>query len=126
MARPCKCRCICSMPDFTSFGPANAVSNAEGSCTTVHLGVDEYEVIRLIDYMGFSQEKCAQRMNVARTTIARMYEIAREKIAKMLVEGKTLAITGGEVTICKAIRPECIHEPHCCHKKKELNDGGLL
>ena len=118
MARPCKCRCICALPEFTQFGPEprGGKDREEG---LILLGVDEFEVIRLIDYMGFTQEQCAERMNVARTTVARMYDAARCKIAEMLVRGKKLAITGSKVTICKTIRPECAHEPFCCHRKKD-------
>ena len=60
MARPQKCRNICSMPEHTRFYPENGING------NVVLTVDEYEVMRLLDYMGFSQEKCAERMNVSR------------------------------------------------------------
>ena len=117
MARPCKCRCICSMPKITKFGPTG---KEDGSAQDpVLLGVDEYEVIRLIDYVGFSQDKCAKRMHVARTTVARMYENARRKMAEAIVLGKELTISGGEITLCEKIRPECINEPNCCHRNQD-------
>lgn len=108
------------MPEFTEFGALTGEGKEWDPDKIVRLGIDEYEVLRLIDYMGFSQEKCAKRMNVARTTIARMYEIARKKITEMLVLGKKLVITGGEITICEKIRPECVNEPHCCHRKEKF------
>jgi predicted DNA-binding protein (UPF0251 family) len=114
MARPQKCRCICSMPQITEFGP-----RGRGACAreTVVLGVDEYEVIRLLDYAHLTQAQCAERMNIARTTVTRMCDIAHEKLADALINGKNLVISGGEVMICTGLRPECSGIQHCCHRK---------
>ena len=46
------------------------------------------------------QEECAIRMNVARTTVQRIYNNARAKIAKSMVEGKALSIEGGNYKLC--------------------------
>ena len=54
MSRPSKCRCICSMPQVTEFLPQG--SPASGGDPVV-LQVDEFEVIRLLDYKGFTQEQ---------------------------------------------------------------------
>ena len=62
--------------------------------------VEEYEVIRLIDMEGLMQEECAKRMNVARTTVQRIYAEAR-KIAESLVLGKILKIEGGNYELCE-------------------------
>lgn len=62
--------------------------------------VEEYEAIRWIDYEGLIQEECAQRMNVARTTVQRIYTDARKKLAQALVDGKVLRIEGGDYKIC--------------------------
>ena len=113
MPRPQKCRCICSMPKVTEFGP---LGNTALSNIPVTLRIDEYEVIRLLDYEQFSQEKCAERMQIARTTVTRMYDQARQKIATSLVQGRPLLIQGGEIVLCEKIRPECTEEKHCCHR----------
>jgi predicted DNA-binding protein (UPF0251 family) len=54
---------------------------------TMVLTVDEYECIRLVDYQGFSQEQCAEYMQVSRATIQLICDKARNKIASALVNG---------------------------------------
>ena len=113
MARPVKCRCICSPPRTTQFLPAGGAGTGEG----VTLGLDEYEVVRLLDYVHLSQQQCAEKMNISRTTVTRMYESARSKIARALVRGEALTIAGGDVVVCEKLRPECRDEPLCCHRQ---------
>lgn len=80
------------MPLFRSFSPDDVhVQSAE----SVRMTVDEYEALRLLDDEGLTQEACAARMNVARTTVTAIYESARKKVAQALVHGKRLLITGG-------------------------------
>lgn len=94
MPRPKKCRKICSMPKQCRFGPQN------GAAGIVIMTVDEYETIRLIDRLGYTQEECSQQMGVARTTVQAVYNSARSKLAEVLVDGKELIIEGGNYTIC--------------------------
>lgn len=115
MARPQKCRCICSFPKTTCFEPAGGEAQE-----SVILGYDEYETLRLLDYEKFSQEQCAKRMNVSRPTVTRMYEIARQKIADALVNGKRILISGGDVFLCPQMKPECKNVLHCCHRLKGM------
>lgn len=96
MPRPTKWRKVCYMPRNTVFGPINKNQAME----TIIMMVDEYETIRLIDLEGLTQEECAERMNVARTTVQRIYTIARNKLAKSLVNGNVLKIEGGEYKLC--------------------------
>ena len=58
----------------------------------VILQYDEYEVIRLLDYEGILQEQAAEKMNISRPTLTRIYENARKTIAKAFVEGKMIVI----------------------------------
>lgn len=61
--------------------------------------VEEYECIRLIDYMACTQEGCARQMGVSRATVQTLYAEARKKLARFLVEGLTLQIEGGDYFI---------------------------
>jgi len=66
----------------------------------VTLAVDEYEVIRLVDWEGMTHEQCAVQMQISRTTVTEICQTARRKIADSLVNGKSLVITGGNYQIC--------------------------
>lgn len=97
MPRPRKRRRVCGMPDYKTFGPLNGTNDDK---ETIFLTVEEYEVIRLIDLEGLEQEECAQRMDVARSTVQRMYVDAKKKVADSLVNGKKLRIEGGDYILC--------------------------
>ena len=60
--------------------------------TAVILTIDEYEAIRLIDKLGYSQEECGNYMQVARTTVQMIYNTARKKLADALVDGLAIRI----------------------------------
>ena len=64
------------------------------------MAVEEYETIRLIDHEGLTQEECAERMNVARTTVQGIYS-RPEKLADFLVHGGVLRIEGGDYKLCE-------------------------
>ncbi len=97
MARPRKWRKVCCLPDSSRFGPLDYPVDA-GSA--VNMTIDEYETIRLIDLEGFTQEECANQMNISRTTVQGIYIDARRKLAESLVNGKVLWIEGGEYQLC--------------------------
>ena len=90
MPRPSRCRFISSFPEYWSFLPEDAESPE-----TIIMSLDEFETIRLIDREGLTQEQCAERMGVARTTVTAIYESARKKLAESLICGKGLRIGGG-------------------------------
>ena len=92
------------MPKNNLYGPINA-HNAEDSI--IIMSIEEYETIRLIDLQGFMQEEAAQQMNIARTTVQRIYNDAREKLAESLVNGKVLNIHGGDYRLCDGLGNSC-------------------
>ena len=107
MPRPAKCRRVCHYPKTAAFSPAPVAELRP----PVVLTVDEYEAIRLIDAEGFSQEQCSQSMEIARTTVQKIYESARKKLAAMLVEGRPLQIEGGAFRLCDGRGAPCGWRP---------------
>ena len=101
MGRKQRCRRIGGFPDYWRFSP----EDAESPASVVTMSLDEYEAVRLLDREGMTQEQCAGRMDVARTTVTAIYANARKKIALALVEGYRLQIEGGEYQL-----PECTAE----------------
>ena len=97
MARPRKWRRVCSLPLNTDFGPTASNNSLP---RTVTMSVDEFETIRLMDLERLTQENCAEQMGIARTTVQRIYEDARRKLADSLVNGASLHIEGGDFRIC--------------------------
>lgn len=115
MARPHRCRRICQEPDYNSFVPHGICCNSE-----VILTVDEYETIRLIDLEKCNHQQCAKQMDISRTTVTEIYEIARQKIADSIVNGKPLFISGGHYRICDGSANHYCHKN--CRKTKKLEE----
>ena len=97
MSRPIIRRNVCYMPKSRRFGPLDISINKN---LKQIITVDEYETIRLIDLEGLTQQDCANQMNIARTTVQRIYNDARKKIASVLVNGIPLFIDGGQYNLC--------------------------
>lgn len=110
LARPAKCRCICSYPKYDEFTPKTSENG------TVEIALDEYEVFRLLNYEGKTHTECAERMNISRPTVSRINKAVCKKLSDALVNGKRIAIGGGDVMVCQTMRPECSQEKHCCHR----------
>ena len=125
MPRPCKTRRICAMPGTVCFGPRGSCSqHAEAGIMQVaetdiiHMTLDEYETIRLIDFTGCTQEEAAVSMGVARTTVQAIYESARRKIAQALCLGRELRIGGGNYFLCEGRGRGC-RCPRCRKEETE-------
>lgn len=103
MPRPVKVRRVCEEPKYTRFVPEGA-DKEENVCLTI----EEYEVIRHVDYQKMTHEECAELMEISRTTVTEIYESARYKIADSIVNGKTLCIEGGNYKVCEGGK--------CCSK----------
>lgn len=104
------------MPDYKVFGPLNGNTHDE----PIILTIEEYEVIRLIDLEGLEQQECAERMEVARSTVQRMYSKAKEKVADSLVNGKRLKIQGGDYILCNIDGEFC----HDCSRRRYRRGRG--
>ncbi len=90
MPRPKLPRYIEVRPDIQGFTPDGIVHTGE----TI-LSMEEFEAIRLIDYLGLDQSGAAEQMNVSRQTFGRILKQARYNLSDALVNGKRLIVTGG-------------------------------
>ncbi len=92
MPRPRKWKKVCCLPESEVFGPLTKTS-IQNEVTIMK--IEEYETIRLIDLEQLTQEECAEKMQVSRATVQKLYQDARAKIAESLVNGNVLRIEGG-------------------------------
>lgn len=93
MARPRRKRCVSGLPMIEGFKPVGIPMR---ELSTVTLLFEEYEAIRLCDYLGLRQDEAAAMMKVSRPTLTRVYEKARRTVATALAEGKAILIEGGD------------------------------
>lgn len=96
MARPSKTRFICKMPAHCRFTTEGNPKNG------INLTIEEYETIRLMDYLGMTQAECSKQMNVSRATVQALYKEARKKMSRFLVEGTYMEIGGGNFQLCSS------------------------
>lgn len=76
-------------PLVREFGPTNDFGSP-----AIALNVDELEALRLADLLALNHTEGAARMEVSRATFGRVLERARAKVARALVQGRRLNITG--------------------------------
>lgn len=90
----------------------------------INMTVEEYETIRLIDLEGKTQQECSDRMEVARTTVQGIYDVARKKLADALVNGKHLHIGGGDYELCARGGPgHCEWRQECPKRRMDVLDS---
>ena len=94
MSRPEKERRVAVPPIYADFKPSRVPRRLLES---IDLSLDEYEAIRLSDYLGLNHAEAAGEMGISRPTFTRLHERAAGKVAKFLIEGFHLSIAGGQV-----------------------------
>jgi len=112
MARPQKSRKVCIPPKMLGFKPFGI---AVRDTVQIVLQYDEYETIKLVIYDNLSQDVAAERMEVSRPTLTRIYNSALSKIAIAFIEGKSILIEGGNFEFDK--------DWYRCKKCHKLIDG---
>ena len=136
MSRPKCCRRVGAEPTRKVFKP---VGVPVASLEEIVLSMDEFEAIRLADLNGLYHEQAAGRMNISRQTFGRVIEVARGKVATVLVKGLALRIEGGEIEMAEMRNfrcQECQHVwdvpygtgrpaecPACKSKKLQRSEG---
>ena len=98
MPRRRRLRKVVAPPGFKGYKPYG--TNA-GSKENVELLYEEYEAIKLADYDLMNHQEACELMGVSRPTFARIYESARRKIAKALVESREIKTAFGNAWLEK-------------------------
>ena len=94
MSRPKKDRMVHQPPLYTAFKPVGIMGS---TLQQLALNLDEYEAIRLADYLGMDHTEAAEEMEISRSTFTRLIEEARKKVSQFFIEGKQLYIEGGNI-----------------------------
>ncbi|MDE3741260.1 DUF134 domain-containing protein [Maribacter polysaccharolyticus] len=98
MSRPKTLRKVVAPPNFKGYRPYG--TNVEAN-ESVDLLYEEYEAIKLADYDLMNHLEASQLMGISRATFARIYETARRKIAKALVETIEIKTVYGDALLDK-------------------------
>ncbi|MEG0068913.1 DUF134 domain-containing protein [Cetobacterium sp.] len=93
MARPTKIRSVEFIPTETKFVP---LDKRECDINFNNLKIEELESLRLKDLENFSQEECAEKMNVSRQTFQNILNSARSKVVDALINGHGISLGGGD------------------------------
>jgi uncharacterized protein len=91
-------RRIMAEPSVTYFKPAGVPLC---SLKETVISFEEFEAVRLKDFLGFEQEVCAQKMGISQPTFHRILVCVRKKIAGAIVEGSAIKIEGGNYILEK-------------------------
>ena len=96
MPRRKRMRKVVAPPGFRGYKP---YGNRHGRKEHVDLLYEEYEAIKLADYDLMNHQEASQLMGVSRATFARVYESARRKIARALVETREIRSVFGNASL---------------------------
>ncbi len=92
MPRKKHLRKVVAPPKFKSYVPVGSRSEKKEK---IQLFYEEFEAVKLADYDGMHHHEACSLMGVSRATFARIYESARNKIAKALVEVREIEAVFG-------------------------------
>ncbi|MGE5307667.1 MAG: DUF134 domain-containing protein [Deltaproteobacteria bacterium] len=93
--RPKKYRVVKIDPKTVYFSPRGKPGRPEEADITV----DEFEALRLADYLNKDQKTAAQAMRISQQTFSRILKKARFRMVDSLVNGKILRIQGGKYVV---------------------------
>ncbi|MCK9186948.1 MAG: DUF134 domain-containing protein [Candidatus Colwellbacteria bacterium] len=89
MPRPRRRRRIGFNPSIKMFKPQGVPAR---DLEAVLLSAEEVEAVRLKYIKGFDQNQCAEQMDISQSTFQRILYSANQKIADVLINGKTLVM----------------------------------
>jgi predicted DNA-binding protein (UPF0251 family) len=119
LARPKRLRRLAFSPPAHSFLPTGEEGHPVQK-EIIILTMDEFESLRLADLECHSQEEAAKKMGISRATFGRIVESGRSKVAKALVHGYRLEITGGAFMFGRGRHLQCPR----CRRRQSRDIGG--
>jgi len=123
MPRPKRLRRLACLPPALCFSPF-LPDGEQGGGTGVVLTMDEFEALRLSDLECRSQVEGASAMGVSRPTFGRIVESGRSKVARALVQGIRIEISGGSFTFGRGRHLQC---PRCrCRQARNPGERGRV
>jgi len=99
--RPRKYRIVKVDPRISQFSPRGK----PGRPDEVELKMDEFEALRLADYLNLSQIEAAKSMRISQQTFSRIIKKARSIIARGITTGSAIKIQGGQYVISSRLNP---------------------
>jgi uncharacterized protein len=115
LARPKRLRRLAFTPPAHSFLPVGEEDHPTQKEIIV-LTMDEFEALRLADLECHSQEKAAKKMGISRATFGRIVESGRSKVARTLVQGCRIEISGGAFIFGRGKHLQC---PRCRRRQSK-------
>ncbi len=93
--RPIKVRIVRNEPKTRQFSPRGRI----GRPGHKELKFEEFEAIRLIDFMDLDQRKAAEFMGISQQTFSRVLRNGRKCLAEALIRGEIIKVQGGDFKI---------------------------
>lgn len=93
--RPKKERVVQATPKISQFSPRGK----PGRPDEIGLSIDQFEALRLVDYLGLKQGQAASQMGISRQTVGRILRQARKSVSDALIRGKIIRISGGKIKL---------------------------
>lgn len=94
--RPRKKKIVREQPRIDHFSPRGRPGRPDETI----VAMEEYEALRLADYMGMQQKKAASMMGISQQSFSRIVRAARKKVSDAIVNAKIIRIEGGDF-VCK-------------------------
>ena len=99
--RPRKYRIVKVDPRISQFSPRGK----PGRPNEIELKMDEFEALRLADYLNLNQKEAAKSMRISQQTFSRILKRARSLTAKGITTGSAIKIQGGQYVISSRLDP---------------------
>ena len=90
--RPKKKKIIHQQPSIDHFSPRGRPGRPDEAI----VAMEEYEALRLHDYLGMQQQEAARMMGISQQSFSRVVREARRKVSGAIVEAKIIRIEGGD------------------------------